>query len=259
MSRQADPGRSVGTLDPVTTATTLQGSLADIGVADLLALLSGRARSGVLLVNPSSPLRLTLAHGSVVIGGSTSTMALGRYLLAAGLVSAEDLEQLFGLVQGRLGERRTRALDETQVLEALSRAVPVDALRTATRRLAVSTVFDMMMIGDAPMVFTESAPHPIAERFAHAVDEVADAAAEQVLAWPALSAAVGGEDARMRRVPRLSAASTPVMLDALDWAALSEIDDRATVGQVAHRLGLGRSDGATVVAGLLERRVIEPA
>ena len=87
---------------------TLQGTIGDIAVDDVLRLLESRRQTGVLLVNPSNPLRLVLADGAIVLGVSSSTMAIGRFLLACGMVTAEQLEELLGLVRSRLGERQTR-------------------------------------------------------------------------------------------------------------------------------------------------------
>ena len=46
----------------VNAATTLQGTIGDIAVDDVLRLLESRRQTGVLLVNPSNPLRLVLAE-----------------------------------------------------------------------------------------------------------------------------------------------------------------------------------------------------
>lgn len=240
-------------------ATTLQGTLRDIAAADVLRLLAASSPSGTLVVNPASPLRLVLADGAVVLGGTSSTMALGRFALASGMVSAEQLEELFGLVRSRLGERQTQTLDEIEVLETLVDAVPLAELTIAVRSQAVAATFEMMTLDDGDWHFTESAPHPLATRFALPLAEIVADAEEQVRAWPHLFERVGSDSTHLRRVRRLGLHQTPVILDAVDWAALSEIDERSTAGQIAHRLGLGRPDAYAVLAGLLDRGVIERA
>lgn len=242
----------------VNAATTLQGTIGDIAVDDVLRLLESRRQTGVLLVNPSNPLRLVLADGAIVLGVSSSTMAIGRFLLACGMVTAEQLEELLGLVRSRLGERQTRSLDEIQVIEMLVDTVPAADLRVAVRSQAVAVMFETMVLPDAPWTFTEAAPHPLAERFVFGVGELLESADEQIRAWPELRQRVGDDATHLRRVPRLGAHQTPVILDAVDWAALSEIDERSTVGQIGHRLGLGRPDAYAVLAGLLDRGVVEP-
>lgn len=247
----------------VRTAAALQGSLADVAIDDVLRLLEGRSRSGVLVVNRANPLRVVLAHGQIVHGGTSSTMALGRLLLAGGLVSAEQLSELFGLGTGRPGDRRHRPgdrnpeFDDTRVLEQLVDEVPALELAGAVRTLAVATVFEMMLLTDADLQFDEAPPHALAERFSTPVGTVLDEAAAQMAAWPELRSRVGDESTIFRRVRRVGVAQTPVFLDAVDWAALSEIDERCSAGQVAHRLGLGRYDAAHVLAGLLERGLVE--
>ena len=239
------------------SVTTLQGTLADVGVREVLGLLATSGRSGVLVVNPANPLRLLMADGAIVHGGSTSTMALGRFALANGLVTAEQLEERFGLVRSRLGERQQRALDDVTVIETLLGDVPLPQLVVAVRAQAAATVFEMMMLADGEWLFTEAPTHPLAEHFAFPTATIIAAADEQVQAWPELRERVGTDATHLRRVRRLAAHQSPVVLDAIDWAALSEIDERSTVGQIAHRLGLGRPDAYAVVAGLMDRGVAE--
>lgn len=240
-----------------TASTTLRGNLADIAIDDVIRLLGARARTGILVVNPQQPLRLVFADGAVVMGGSSSAMALGRHLLAAGSVTAQQLEDLFGLTQGRTGERQTRPLDDIGVLQAMLTVVGRAELTNAVRLLAVGTVFEMMLLADAPLEFVEAPPHPLAAHFASDADAVVSEARCQADAWPAMQAAGGAESARFRRVQRVASHHTPIVLDALSWAALCEIDERATAGQISHRLGLGRYPTAALLADLTDRGLIE--
>lgn len=100
------------------------------------------------------------------------------------MVTAEQLEELLGLVRSRLGERQTRTLDEIQVIEMLVDTVPAADLRVAVRSQAVAVMFETMVLPDAPWTFTEAAPHPLAERFVLGVGELLESADEQIQAWP---------------------------------------------------------------------------
>src|SRR5262245_28637821 len=109
----------MSTTSPTTPATTLRGSLSDLPIEGVLRMLSQRGRSGLLVVNPTHPWWLIFAEGRLFLGGGSSSMMLGRALLASGAITAEQLEQLFGLVQGRLGEKVNRTLDDAEVLATL--------------------------------------------------------------------------------------------------------------------------------------------
>lgn len=246
----------------MSSAAVLRGTLDDMPIGDVLALVGRRQHSGIVVVDPGRPWWLMLAEGDIVLAGSSSPMTLGRRLLAEGHIGAEDLEALFGLVDGRAGERAAEGgragLGDAEVLSALMGVVPHDLLQGAVTDVAVAVMFEMMVVGAAEMTFTEAAPHPLAGSFRASTAEVVATAAAQVEAWRALLPRLGGDDARVRRVRRLPAARTPVALQAVEWAALCEIDDRATIGQIAHRLGLGRGAAYGLLAGLADRGLVEP-
>jgi len=240
------------------TAPALQGTLRDLPVADVVRLLAANGSSGTLTVHAPAPLRLVLAGGAVLVGSAGSAMALGRYALAAGLVTAERMEDLFGLVRNRLGEQQARSFDEVDVLDTLLGEIPDEQLAAAATAQSVAALFEMLLLTEAEWRFVDGDPGPAARLGATAAS-VLDAAAAQAGAWPALTASVGGDATHLRRVRRLVGDRSPVLIDAVEWAALSEIDDRSTIGQIAHRLGLGRHDAAAMIAALIERGLAEPA
>ncbi|MFN8051335.1 MAG: DUF4388 domain-containing protein [Acidimicrobiales bacterium] len=239
--------------------TTLRGTLADVDVVGVVTLVAAGGRRGVLTLNPPSPQRLVVSDGSVVLGGSDSSLALCRHLLACGEVTAEQVEQLLGLAGHRRVERSDRSHDLFEVVALLVDLVDPTVLAAAVRRQIVATTFEMLVLTDADWAFSELEPPSFTERFAVPAQQVLAEATEQVNRWAEVRASLGTDASYVRRVRRLPAHLTPVVLDALEWAALNEIEERATIGQIAHRLGLGRYDASVLLAGLQARGVIEPA
>lgn len=243
-------------MDP-SAPPSLQGSLRDMGVADVLTLLAAGRRSGFLLVSATNQLWLLLADGGVVAGGSSSSLSLARNLLASGDVTAAQLERVLGMSHQRDPDPSDRQREESALLSALAEVVPPVALRRAIAAQEVAAVAEMLRLGDGELRFSEGPAHPLAATCRVEADEVLAAAVEQVGRWDEASAAVGGDAANLRRVRRLSRDHAPVTLSALEWAALAEVDERATVGQVAHRLGLGRYEAYVLLGGLVERHLLE--
>lgn len=245
---------------PIVTAPpgSLHGSLSDVGIDDVLRLLAAGAHSGLMVVNPANPQWLILAGGTAVLGGSATPMALGRALLTSGSVESHQVEGLIEIVGGRIGDRVAPNHDEAEVLEMLGGVVAQTSLYPAVREQVVATVFEMMLLGDAEMHFTGTDPHRLGAQFSFPVDAIVSEAAEQARRWPEVRARVGDDATRLRRVRRLTANQGPVVLDALEWAALSELEDRSTIGQVVHRLGIGRFSTYRVLDDLLSRSAIEP-
>lgn len=239
------------------TSPSLQGSLRDLGVADVLTLLSAGRRSGFLLVSAANQMWLLMAEGDVVAGGSSSSLSLARNLLASGDVTAAQLEGVLGLSHQRGSEPSDRQSDESAVLSALAEVVEPVALRRAIAAQEVAAVAEMLRLRDGELRFSEGPAHPLAATCRVPTEEVFAAAVEQTERWDEAAAAVGGDAAHLRRVRRITRAEAPVTLSALEWAALSEIDERATVGQVAHRLGLGRYDAYVLLGDLVARNLLE--
>lgn len=239
------------------TPPSLQGSLRDLGVADVLSLLEAGRRSGFLLVSAANQMWLLMADGGVVAGGSSSSLSLARNLLASGDVTAAELEGVLDVSHQRGGAGSDRQRDESELLTALAEVVDPVALRRAIAAQEVAAVAEMLRLRDGDLRFSEGPPHPLAATCRVETSEVLAAAVEQTQRWEDAAAVVGGDAAHLRRVRRISRADAPVTLSPLEWAAIAEIDERATVGQVAHRLGLGRYDAYVLLGGLVARNLVE--
>ncbi|NLA36500.1 MAG: DUF4388 domain-containing protein [Actinobacteria bacterium] len=228
--------------------TTLQGSIDSFPITDLLTLLSTARRSGRLVVRPAQPLWMHVREGKVLLCGAASPMALGRHLLAQGAVSARQLDEWFSLSELSATPAALAPLD---VLGTLARLAEQDqlsaaALQEAVADSCVATAVEMLGLAPADangdsvaFVFSEAEATTVGERYALDMDAVLDEATRQRAFLSEASQRLGGPETRFGRMSRIAAASAPVTLQAHEWAALAELDDRATVAQVSHRLGLG--------------------
>lgn len=243
----------------MTATTTLRGSLDDLSIDGVIRLLATTRTSGVLTVSPNAPVRLVWSDGRILTGSAGSAMALGRYVLAAGLVGAEQMEELFGLVRTRLGDRQARSFGEIDVLEALAPVVPPDELRRVSRAHAIAALTDAAQLPSAFWHVDATDAHPLGDTIGSVADEVLAEAVDQLRDWPDIQATVGGDEARYRRVLRLSVGVGPVLLHPIEWSALAEMDTHATVAQIAHRLGIGRYDSYVLADELSRRGLAERA
>lgn len=248
-------------------AATLQGSLDTLSVRDVLALLAGSRRTGRLVVRPAQPLWLVLHDGRIVHAGASSTMVRPRHLLSIGALTAGDLEQMFSLSNASV----SASLSPAEVLAMLQRVaedgtLDPEALSTAIFELSVSTVTDLLSVPERDhrgelntLVFTENDGVAFAPDRTVDLDDVVKAADSDLASLAEVESRIGDLESRVRRVQRLHHGTGSVTLDALDWAALAEIDGRATLAQLGHRLGLGRGRLYRLVESLLERGLVEPA
>lgn len=243
----------------MTATTTLRGSLDDLSIDGVIRLLATTRTSGVLTVSPNAPVRLVWSDGRILTGSAGSAMALGRYVLAAGLVDAEQMEALFGLVRTRLGDRQARSFDEIDVLEALAPIVSADELRRVSRAHAIAALTEAARLPSAFWHVDAHAPHPLGDTLGSVADDVLAEAVDQLRDWPEIQATVGGDEARYRRVLRLSAGAGPIVLQPIEWSALAEMDAHATLAQISHRLGIGRYDALVLVDELARRGLVERA
>ena len=253
---------------PARATTTLQGSIDSFPISDLLTLLSTARRTGRLVVRPAQPLWMHVYGGRVLLAGASSPMMLGRHLLAQGAVSAEQLDDWFSLSELAVSGASLSPLDVLATLVRLvdEGQISAAALRDAVADACVATAVDMLGLrgddpdGPAAFVFTETdaSASPPAAAYALDMDGMIVEAIRQRGYLDDAIRRLGGGESRFRRTSRIAASSAPVTIEALEWAALAELDDRATVAQVSHRLGLGWARTFEVLdrfvsLGLIER------
>lgn len=207
-----------------------------------------------------------VCEGQVLLCGASSPMMLGRHLLAQGAVSAEQLDDWFSLSDLAVTGASLSPLDVLNTLTRLADdgQISATALQVAIADACVGTTVDMLGLraDDAgepvAFVFTESESTSPPSPYALDMDGIVEEAERQRAFLADAAARHGGPASRFRRRSRIAAASCPVTLDALEWAALAELDDRATVAQVSHRLGLGWARTYEVLDRFVTLGLIEP-
>jgi hypothetical protein len=245
--RGASIGKSGATVQNVTTAETMIGSLAEMAAADLLRLLSRADQSGLLKVGESSPHWAALAGGTIVVAGSASGPGIVQACVAMGVLTTE---------QGSRHGHRDGAHDLT-VLPGLVAEVGADALRPVVRIQTVNAVFQMLLPTGEQYAFQPSPPHQLAEHFSFDVDEILPEASSRVEEWTDIAASIPSTQTIFRPRRQLNPDLTEIRLTAEQWSVVAALDGRRSVGQTIGAVGRSAFDVCSILHGLLNDGLIE--
>lgn len=233
----------------------IEGPIPDLGVSDLLQLLTLSRRTGRLDATRTSGeawLTLWLEDGQIVgQAGSEQDLRLGRIAVLREGVSEEA-------VTSALAEQR-RAPDQRLGELLVDRgAIDGDAVRDLVRFQVEEGLFRLLRWTKGRLHFQEEDPRPAGSldlRFS--TDSILLDAVRRLDEWRMVTGVVDEEDPIPRLIEMDPGSATEVALSPLEWETLAEVDGRRSLGAIARRLARFELEVARAVRALLAARVVE--
>jgi len=251
---------------------SLQGTLGDFGVADLLQLIGSQAKTGALLVKgPSAAMRVAFVEGNVVAAhrveaGAIDPVASG--LLRAGLLTHAQLARALDVQQHTMRRAANVLVDEGTVTR--------EALASFARLLTTESVCALQEWKTGTYAFSAQPVHPgeilheplrtdalLMEGFRR-VDELP--ALREVIPSSSVSFVIVGE------LPAMAASTTgPLELDRSDRSrgqparplgaaerpVFTVVAPGRTVAVIAERSLLGEFEATKALVALVQAGVLE--
>lgn len=247
----------------------LEGSLDDFTLPEILRLLAVTTKSGTLQLRgdgssdtaASRQGRIVLGQGRVCAAASSGDrLPLGRRLLGAGTVTAEQLRHAVESTRETGAEVRDVAL-----AEALVDTGVLDQ-DTATRLLheqVQDAVFDLMGWTTGRFRFAGGSVSPSgALGSGLAIDDLLAECEARVDEWRGVRERIPSPQARVSMMPyaaeqAAAGSAAELTVSAQTWRLLSLIDGRRTVGELVDLLGQGEFRTGRALLRLVDAGLVE--
>lgn len=226
----------------------LEGTLDAFSLPDIFQLLSFTKKTGTLHLRRETGHGVVHLRAGAVTGGraDVSRQELGRRLLGAGLV---DDEILASAAEDLAGDPE---LSLAQLLAEKGR-LDVNTVREIATEQATDAVFSLLRWTDGEFAFVMDEGDPDDLGALVPVEQVVAEGERRITAWAAMVESVPAPDA----VVALNTAPEDDPSASRDeWALLSLVDGRRTVGDLVALSGRGEYAVVSGIAALVERGLL---
>jgi len=227
-------------------SNALSGSLRDLPVADLLALLANTGQTGIVELRGAVPGFVALDHGWLTLAAAGEGLSLQQVIVGSGIASVD------GFQQAHLSSRRGVPLVDALIRQG---ARP-DRLESVLREQIVGALFEFVLPSDTFFVFLPDLVHPIGNRFRFHPGELVTEAARRIAAWRMIADAIPSTAMVMALAPE--APDDVVSIAADDWRVLALVDGHRTIAELIRSLGMSAFAVCAVLHRLLMSGIVEP-
>jgi hypothetical protein len=230
----------------MSASNALSGSLRDLPVADLLALLADTGQTGIVELRGAVPGFIALDHGWITLAAAGEGLSLQQVIVGSGITSVE------GFQQAHQSSRRGVPLVDALI----RRGARPDRLEAVLREQIVGALFEFVLPSDTYFVFLPDLIHPIGNRFRFHPAELVTEAARRIAAWRMIADAIPSTAMVMRLCPE--APDDVVAIAADDWRVLAQVDGHRTIAELVRSLGMSAFAVCAVLHRLLVSGIVEP-
>jgi hypothetical protein len=236
----APPGEPTG---------TIEGTLTDLPLPDLLRTLARQEASGMLHVGGSSAAQVCLAAGDVYLATSSTGPSLRQEVVGAGLVSSSAWD----------AAEQVASVDGSAQADALVKVSGVDAasLRHLVYEHTVTAAFELMVPSTDPFRFVPGQQHPFGSPYRFKVEQVLRDAGRRVEAWRTIAEAIPSTAVVMRIASTLPIEADSVTVSGTEWQVLAALDGRRTVAEIIRSLGMSAFTVCSALHRMLTAGAIE--
>lgn len=231
------------------TAPALRGTLDELPLPELLALLARAGSTGELHVGGRHGGSLWLEDGTVYAAGMHAGQTLWDSFVRSGAVTADGWQRATAAVVATGG-----SLADALVLQG---GADAGVVRRVLHERVVATMFELVLQAGAPFEFRSGERHPSGRYPGFGVDELVVAVRRRVATWREIAATIPSTGVVPRIRAGLPDGVAQVTLAAREWHVLSGIDGRRTVAEVVRHLGLSAFDVCSVLHRLVVGGAVE--
>jgi hypothetical protein len=227
-------------------SNALSGSLRDLPVADLLALLANTGQTGIVELRGAVPGFVALDHGWLTLAAAGENLSLEQMFVGSGITSSERFQQAHQ--SSRRGVPLVEAL--------LRQGARTERLEAVLREQIVGALFEFVLPSDTYFVFLPDLVHPIGNRFRFHPGELVTEAARRIAAWRMIADAI--PSTAMVMALAQEAPDDIVAITADDWRVLARVDGRRTIAELIRSLGMSAFAVCAVLHRLLVSGIVVP-
>jgi hypothetical protein len=227
----------------MSSRAALSGSLTDLPLPDLLALVGSKGQAGVIELTGSTPGLLVLAPGGITLALSDAGPTLQQVVVGSGLTGSDGWET------AHLASLRGAPLAQA-LIDTGADPIRVEAV---LREQIVGALFEFLVGADAEFAFLPGATHPIGDLFVFPADDLLADARARLDAWKVIAEAIPSVNTVMRLTRELPHTDITIALD--DWRVLARVDGCTTIEELIRELGMS----SFAVCGVLHRLVLAGA
>lgn len=228
----------------------LEGTLDTFSLPDIFQLLAFTSKTGCLnLSRDANEGRVWFREGQVHYAvASTGRLALGKRLVGAGVVTAEQLKEALQEQQGQ-GTRLGRILVEKGHLED-------PALETFLREQIQDAVFDLMRWSEGTFRFEGEVESDEPVGLTVTVENLIMEGSRRLDEWDAVRNKIPGRRAVVAMAPAPEG-QVELNLQPAEWRLLALVDGRRTVGDLIELSGQGEFSTCKLLYGLVGAGLLE--
>lgn len=227
----------------MSSRAALSGSLRDLPLPDLLALVGATHQPGVVEFSGIGSGLLVLAPDGITLALSDAGPTLQQVVVGSGLTDSDGWEAA-----------HLAALKGTALAQALvDGGVEPDRLESVLREQIVGALFELLVAADAEFAFLPGATHPIGAVYVFPTDELLADAQARLEAWKIIAEAIPSVSTVMRLTRELPHPDVTISGD--DWRVLARVDGRTSIEALIRELGMS----SFAVCGVLHRLVLAGA
>lgn len=225
---------------------TLEGTLTDFPIAELLGLLTATNQTGTLQASVRPAALLTVVDGLVAFASTDPAFTVRDLLVGGGVVDAELWQQTInsGIDIGGLGDALVRA------------GVDAKAMQDALHEQVISVC---AMLVDQPVArfrFVRQSRSSMGEAFACPAALLRDRLTERAGEWSRLRTVVARDTAAVTLSQDLAEGWSRISIDRADWPVFLAVRDEATPASLATSTGLGIFETTRSIVRLWEAGAI---
>lgn len=230
------------------TAPALRGTLDDLPLPDVLALLARTGATGQLHVGGSHGGSLWLADGQIYAAATEGGPSMWDSFVRTGTVTEAGWEEATASMSERGG---------SLVAALVRHGADPDAVTRVVEERVVTTVFELMLQAAAPFEFRADERHPAGHHGGFAVDDVLDAVRRRLATWREIAATIPSTAIVTRIRAQLPPGVREVTVSAGEWHVLAALDGHRTVAEVVRSLGMSAFDVCAVLHRLIVAGAVE--
>ncbi len=225
----------------------LSGSLTDLPLGDLLALLSGPTHSGVVELAGAAGGLIVIEKGAVTLALADDGPTLAQVAIGSGLATPEMWEHAYATAL------KGRSLAAALIDEGVDPAT----LESVLRDHVVGALFEFLLPSDTSFAFLPGATHMIGTRYRFEAQALVADAARRVEVWKTVAESIPST-AMVVQLSR-SLPGDSITISTEDWRVLSLVDGRTSVADIVRSLGVSAFTVCEVLHRLLQSGCIEAA